>query len=479
MTTNRTEIYAGGSWLEAHASARVTMTNPATEEIIGTAPDADSTDVHAVVSAARTGFRESGWRDLTPLQRAEHLAPFADHLRSRAEEIGSFITTENGTPAALSTAVNVFGGTSMLDYYRQLAGSLEMEDDRTSTIVRKEARGVAAMIVPWNGPMILALQKLGPALVAGCSVVIKPSPETSLDASFLADAAEAAGLPDGVLNIVTGGRDTGAALVAHRDVDHVSFTGSTAGGKAVGAACGAALKSHTLELGGKSAAIVLPDADLDLFLGSFGQLCLANSGQGCFLSTRVLIHRSLYQDLSERIASAMESARVGDPLDVDTMYGPLINVDAYRRVLDHIESAQSEGAKLLTGGGRPSHLNRGYFVAPTVFGNVDPSMRIFREEIFGPVLSLTPFDDDDDAVRLANESDFGLGGMVFTRDLDRGNAMARRVETGSIGINGYTLDVTAPFGGYKDSGVGRELGPEGIEPFLQYKSIYQPGGAFF
>jgi betaine-aldehyde dehydrogenase len=334
---------------------------------------------------------------------------------------------------------------------------------------------VAALIVPWNGPQGAIAWKLGPALAAGCTAVLKPAPETSLDAFVFAEAVIEAGIPAGVVNIVTGGRETGAALVAHPGVRKVAFTGSTAAGRAVATACAADFKRVTLELGGKSAAILLEDVDLDAFRPFVATACSPMTGQVCRALTRVLAPRSRYEEVVDAVASAMEEIPTGDPMDPVTVFGPLVAERQRDRVEGYIKVGVEEGAKLVTGGGRPRGLDVGYYVEPTVFKDVSNDMRIAREEIFGPVLAVIPYDGEEDALRQANDSDYGLGGAVFTRDVEHGTEIARRMETGSVGVDHYDLPVEAPFGGVKCSGMGRELGPESLGPYLETKSIYRAG----
>ena len=340
--------------------------------------------------------------------------------------------------------------------------------------MRREPIGVVGAIVPWNYPQTLAAFKYGAALAAGCTVVMKPSPETVLDAFLLAEAIEAAGIPAGVINIVPGGRELGAYLVAHRDVDKVAFTGSTAAGRRVAETCGRLLRPVTLELGGKSAAIVLEDADLDLAkIGNdLFAATLVNNGQTCYLGTRVLAPRSRYDEVVDTLAAFASSMAVGDALDPGTQIGPMASQTHRDRVEGYIAKGSSDGARLVVGGGRPRDLDRGWFVEPTVFADVDNSSTIAQEEIFGPVLSVIPYGDVDDAIRIANDTDYGLGGSVWTTDAERGKDVARRVRTGTIGINKYLPDPAAPFGGIKASGIGRELGPGAISAYQQFKSIY-------
>jgi aldehyde dehydrogenase (NAD+) len=344
--------------------------------------------------------------------------------------------------------------------------------------VRREPVGVVAAIVPWNVPALLTMSKLAPALLAGCTVVLKPAPETPLDAFILAEAVAEAGLPPGVVNVVPGGREVGEHLVRHRDVDKVAFTGSTAAGRIIGGICGEQLKRCSLELGGKSAAIVLDDADLAVVTQGLKVSSLLNSGQGCVNQSRVLASRANYDNVVEAVVETMRTMPLGDPADPATEIGPMVTRRHRERVEGYIALGEREGAKLAYGGtGRPDGLDRGWYVRPTVFHHADNSMRISREEIFGPVIAVIPFDDVDDAVRIANDSEYGLAGSVWSSDSEAGNAVARRVRTGMVGINGFVPDFAAPFGGYKASGIGREFGAEGLSAYTEIKSIFPPPAA--
>ena len=366
----------------------------------------------------------------------------------------------------------------VLRYYADLLRSSSFETQQphllggTST-VRREPLGVVAAISPWNYPQTLASFKIAPALAAGCTIVLKPSPETLLDSFLFAEAVAATSIPAGVVNIVPGGREVGAYLVGHPGVDKVAFTGSTAAGRLIAETCGRLLRPVTLELGGKSAAIVLDDADLDLeVVGErLFESLLVNNGQTCYLGTRVLAPDNRYDEVVDTLAAFVSGLPVGDALDPQTMIGPMASALHRDRVEGFIDKGRGEGARLVTGGGR-SDRDRGWFVTPTVFADVDNRSAIAQEEIFGPVLAVIRYGDIDDAVRIANDSRYGLGGTIWTTDPDRGAAVARRVHTGTIGINRYLPDPSAPFGGVKDSGLGRELGPEGLSAYLNVKTIY-------
>ncbi|MDZ4265690.1 MAG: aldehyde dehydrogenase, partial [Mycobacterium sp.] len=389
------------------------------------------------------------------------------------------VSSQNGMPIAVSRQLEAVFPATLLRYYAGMVRDRESEESRPglfggTTLVRRTPVGVVGAIVPWNFPQTLAAFKYAPALAAGCTVVIKPSPETVLDSYLLAEAVQEAALPPGVVNIVTGGRDVGAHLVAHPGVDKVAFTGSTGAGRQIAETCGRMLRPVTLELGGKSAAIILDDADLDLTTTAqnlFGATLL-NNGQTCYLSTRILVPRSRYAQIVDVFTGFVEGLTVGDALDPDTQIGPMASARHRQRVESLIAQGRAEGARVTAGGGRPSQLDKGWFVEPTVFADVDNSFTVAREEIFGPVLSLIPYTEVDEAVQIANDSDYGLGGTVWSSDPERAVEVARRVQTGTIGINQYLPDPTAPFGGVKASGLGRELGPEGLAAYENQKSIY-------
>lgn len=478
MTIDYDKLYLAGSFTSSTGFGTIPVHSPLTGDRIGSVPEAEESDVDRAVAAARQAFDDpSGWARWTPEQRGEVLERFAVALERRGPEFARRVSMQNGMPITLAHAFEGGFPPMLVRYFAQLMKDLPQEETRPgmlggSSRVLRQPIGVVAAIVPWNVPQAISFLKLGPALAAGCTVVLKPAPETVLDAMLLSEAAADAGLPDGVLNILPGGRELGAYLVSHPGVDKVSFTGSTAAGRSIGETCGRLLRPVTLELGGKSAAIVLDDADLSANLEAFFGVTLLNNGQICWLNSRVLAPRSRYDEVLDTIVGLARSIKLGDPLDPSTQMGPLVSERQRHRVEGYIEKGLSEGARLVTGGGRPKGLDGGWFVEPTVFADVDNETTIAQEEIFGPVLSVIPYSSQDEAIAIANRSDYGLGGSVWTSDPDRGESVARQVQSGTIGINAYTNDPTAPFGGIKASGLGRELGPEGLAAYQAHKTIY-------
>jgi aldehyde dehydrogenase (NAD+) len=473
----RDRVYIGGRWQHPASSATIDVVSPHTEEIIGRVPDGTPADMDAAVAAARDAFDNTDWATRPASERAEMLQRLADLYAARLDDIADLITAEMGSPTTYSRAAQAPGPLLMLTTSLELAKTYPWEERRPGTfgsavLVRREAIGVVAAIAPWNGPQFVAISKLAPALLAGNTVVLKPAPETPLDAFLLADLLDEAGLPPGVVSIVPAGREAGEYLVSHPGVDKVAFTGSTAAGRRIGAICGQHLKRCTLELGGKSAAIILDDADIGLTMQGLRSASLSNSGQVCVAQTRILASRERYGEVVDALGKLVESMPVGDPTDAATEIGPLAARRQQQRVDSYIALGQDEGAHVVAGGtGRPDGLDTGWYVKPTVFANVTNDMRIAREEIFGPVLAVIPYDDVDDAVRIANDSDYGLAGSVWTGDPEEGLNVARRVRAGTFGVNQYTADFRAPFGGYKASGVGREYGPEGIDIYVEMKTI--------
>jgi betaine-aldehyde dehydrogenase len=436
---------------------------------------------HAV-AAARKAFDRGPWPRMQPAERASILRELAASLRERSPQISELICNEMGAPISFLRA-SEFAVPAMLEYYAELGESWPYETSRSGlggvARVRQEPVGVVAAIVPWNGPLALMMLKCSAAMMAGCTVVVKPAAETPLDAYFAADACKAVGLPPGVLNIVPGGRDAGEHLVKHPGVDKVSFTGSTAAGRQIASICGTQLKRCSLELGGKSAAIALDDASPEEVANVAVPLGLAwINGQACAALTRILVPRARQHEFVEALRNRLAALKVGDPRDGQTDIGPLVAERQRDRVERYIEVGRQEGAVIVCGGGRDKRLRRGWYIEPTLFADVRNEMSIAQEEIFGPVGVVIPYDGGDaEAVAVANDSIYGLGGAVFTRDPARGYAVAKSVRTGIMGVNTYYYDLKCPFGGMKASGIGREMGPEGLSSFFELKSIFGYSGA--
>jgi betaine-aldehyde dehydrogenase len=474
-------LFIGGDWIEPSSSARFDVVSPTSEELVGQVPEAQNADIDKAVAAARDAFDHGPWPHMTPAERAVVLTKAADAIRNDMQGISELISNEMGSPVSWGMLAQVLAPTMIMDYYAGLASTFAFDTVKDGLLgpvmVTKEPVGVVAAITPWNVPLFLAAAKLSPALLAGCTVVFKPAPETPLDANVLAEILADAGLPKGVLSVVPAGREVGDYLVNHPGVDKVSFTGSTVAGRKIGAACGANLKRVSLELGGKSAAILLDDVDLAATMPLMMPNAIMNNGEACISLTRILAPRDRYAEVTEALVEQVRALKVGDALDPATEVGPLVAERQRDRVEGYIRLGEEEGAKIAIGGGRPDGLDKGWFVDPTVFVDVDNSMRIAQEEIFGPVLSVIPYDDEADAVRIANDSDYGLCGAVFTGDNDRGLNVARQVRTGTYMVNSnIPIDFSSPFGGYKASGVGREFGEDGLELFLEKKVINFPAG---
>lgn len=478
--THVDSIFIEGAWTPARGTGRNPVTDPATGEVWGSVPDGTVEDVDAAVASARRAF-DGEWPRLAPSERAAYLLRIAEEVEKRADELSLTNSRENGSPVSESAgaAANAAG---IFRYFATLAGYLEREDVRAfpkgggESVVRRDPIGVCALIAPWNFPINLVVIKLAPALLAGCTVVIKPASPTPLSLRVIIDAVAAAGVPAGVVNLVTGSGRLGDALVKHPGVDKVAFTGSTPVGRKIAAACGELLRPVTLELGGKSSAIVLPDADLDAMSKVLIRSSMRNTGQTCYISSRILAPASRYDEVVDMITATIAAGKQGDPLDPDTVFGPCATESQYRTVLEYVESGLAEGARATTGGRAArlgGGLEGGYFVEPTVFADVTPDMRISREEIFGPVLCILKYDDVDEAVALANNTEFGLGGLVFGKDPEAALAVADRMDTGSVGINFFASNHAAPFGGRHDSGLGTEYGIEGLNAYLSYKSIHR------
>ncbi|SDJ63175.1 betaine-aldehyde dehydrogenase [Nonomuraea maritima] len=471
-------LFIGGEWVTPAGTSTVDVISPHTEEVVGRVPEGTAEDMNRAVAAAREAFDHGPWPRMTFAERAEVITRLAAIYNERQSEMAQLITEEMGSPITFSNLAQAPQPLGMLQYYAELGRTFVQEEQRPGVFgpitVRREPVGVVAAVVPWNVPQFVTMTKVAPALLAGCTIVLKPAPETPLDAYLLAEWAAEAGLPAGVLNIVVAGREVGEHLISHPGVDKVAFTGSTAAGRRIGSICGEQLKRVSLELGGKSAAIVLDDADLASSMGFLSLASLMNNGQACVAQTRILASRSRYDEVVEAVAGMVKAQAVGDPADPATGIGPLVARRQQERVEGYIKLGMEEGAKVVVGGlDRP--YDRGWYVSPTVFAGVSNDMRIAREEIFGPVLAVIPYEDEADAVRIANDSDYGLAGTVWTADPERGMDVARRVRTGTYGVNCFMLETNAPFGGYKASGIGRELGPEGLNGYLEYKSISRLG----
>ncbi|MEV7319548.1 aldehyde dehydrogenase [Streptomyces sp. NPDC093970] len=473
-------LFIGGRWVPASGDRVINAVSASTGDHLGAVPAGSRDDIDRAVGAARAAFdAPAGWASWSTARRADTMIRLAAALEARQGATADAVSAQNGMPITVSRSFEGVVPPALLRYYAALADSVPREEVRTglprgTTLVRREPVGVVAAVMTWNFPQTIAFFKIAPALAAGCVLVLKPAPETVLDSVLLAEAVEEAGIPDGVINIVPGGRDTGAYLVSHPGVDKVSFTGSTRAGREVALACARLLRPVTLELGGRSAAVVLEDADLAAHAEQFFMAALLNNGQTCFASARILAPRARYRDVVEFCTATARDAVVGDALDPGTRIGPLASRRQRERVLGYIRTGRDEGARLTTGGGRPPGLDRGWFVEPTVFADVDNASTIAQEEIFGPVLTVTPYDGEDEAVRLANESLYGLAGTVWTADPEHGARVAARIRTGTVGLNGYLPDLTSPYGGRKDSGLGTELGPEGLQAYQQFQSIYHP-----
>lgn len=474
---NVTQLFIGGEWRDpATPGADIPIHDPATGELVGTAVLASREDTARAVSAAADALAE--WSGRSPADRAAAIDRIADAWERRAEDISLSVSREMGMPIGVSRFSNGVGGAATLRYYAELARALQQEEERRpisfvgSVTMRRNPVGVVAALAPWNFPCQLIVSKLGPALAAGCTVVVKPAAENALTAALIGEVVAEAGLPAGVVSVVPGRRDVVTALAADTRVDKVAFTGSTVAGRVIGGLVGERLGLTNLELGGKSAAIVLDDADLEVVFRELPFLAFLNSGQTCFAQTRVIATPGVYDEVVRRFAEWAEAQRLGSPLDERTTLGPLVSAAQKESVLEYIRVGLASGARLVSGGLDARVPDTGHFVAPTVFADVDNRSRIAQEEIFGPVLVIIPARDEDDALRLANDSEYGLAGSVWTRDAAHGAEIARRIESGSVGVNGYRPEQNAPWGGRKLSGTGRENGPEAVASFQRVDVIY-------
>ncbi|WP_315761609.1 aldehyde dehydrogenase [Sphingomonas sp. Y38-1Y] len=471
-----TPFFIGGDWQAGSGGPMLEVVAPHSEEVLMRYPEATREDVDRAVAAARRAFDEGPWPRMEPAERGAALKRVATLLRDRMPELAEAWTGQVG--AVIGFTRKASGQVpGLFDFYGDMAADYAFVEHRTRSSGGKvrvvgEPVGVCAAITPWNAPLVLLCYKVAAALAAGCTIVAKPSPETPVDSHILAECIAAAGLPEGVFNMVPGGREIGDHLVRHPGIDKVSFTGSTGAGKAIAGACAERLARVSLELGGKSAAIVMDDADLGAVLPSLVPYSMPITGQVCFSLTRVLVPRARQDEVMDAYVEAVRRVRVGDPFDDGVQMGPLSLSRQRDRVEGYVARGRAEGARLVTGGGRPAEHNRGFFFEPTVFADVTPDMTIAREEIFGPVVSFIAYDTESDMVAKANATDYGLHGAVYSADPERAYAVARQVRTGSLTINGMVVDIEMPFGGFKQSGLGREGGIEGLENYLETKTIY-------
>jgi acyl-CoA reductase-like NAD-dependent aldehyde dehydrogenase len=467
----RDRLYIGGEWVEPAGDGTIEVIDSTTEQVMGSVPEGTAGDVDRAVGAARIAFES--WSQVPPHERAAVCLAIGMRLAARGEEIAALVSREVGMPIELSAQIQA--GLPTMDFMciPEAVDQLEWEEQVGNSLVVREPVGVVGCITPWNYPLHQIAAKVAPALAAGCTVVVKPSEVTPLNAFVLAEICDQVGLPAGVFNLVPGyGQTVGEAMVAHPGIDMISFTGSTRAGRRIGEVAAGSVKRVALELGGKSPNVILDDADLLKAVPDGLGKCFLNSGQTCSALTRMLVPRARLEEVEQIAAATLPHLSVGDPLEPGHTMGPLVSEAQRERVRDYIRKGREEGAKLVAGGEEPpSGAEQGYFVQPTIFSEVTPEMTIAQEEIFGPVLVLMPYEDEEDAVRLANDTIYGLAGGVWSGDEDRARRVARRLRTGQVEINGAAFNPQAPFGGYKQSGHGRELGRFGLEEFLETKAI--------
>ncbi|GAA5032239.1 aldehyde dehydrogenase [Streptomyces siamensis] len=473
------QLFVGGSWVAPSSAELLDIQSPHDRTVIGRAAQAQPADVDRAVAAARAAFDAGPWPRTAPADRIAVLRRYNALREAHAEKIAELISAENGS-ARWFTLAGQPGLSRQANAYFKAAEELDWEEalapgDPASpvrSLLRREAVGVVAAVIPWNSPFSAANAKIIPALLAGNTVVLKVSPENSLSMGFLAELLQQAGLPEGVISVLPADRETSEYLVSHRDVDKIAFTGSTRAGRRIASIGGEQLKRVSLELGGKSAAVILPDADLDKAVQGLKFASLLNNGESCIAHTRILAPRGRYEEVVAALKDLVESLKVGDPGDPETFIGPMVRRDQQQRVRDYIELGIREGARLVTGGPQvPAGLEGGNYVTPTVFADVDNTMRIAQEEIFGPVLVVIAYDDEDEAVRIANDSEYGLSGGVWSADEAHALDVARRIRTGTVTVNGASIGFDGPFGGFKASGIGREYGAVGLAQYIEYKTV--------
>lgn len=474
--TSFTQNFIGGERVAPHGTEFLEVRSPYDGTLVGTVPAASRADVDLAVAAARRAFDAGPWPRMAPQERQAILRRFAELHAAKVDDFARLISSENGSPIWFTTAVQ-HGVAVQNQAYLQAAASYPWEIRQAAmphgeTLWRREPLGVVAAIIPWNAPQQSALVKLFPALLAGCTAILKLAPETALDGQLLGEMFAEAGVPKGVVSILAADRDVSEYLVGHSGVDKIAFTGSTAAGKRIASLAGESLKRVSLELGGKSVAAILPDADMTTAIAAMPYGAFINNGQSCVAQTRLLVPADKHDQFVEGLVASVSALKIGDPGDPQSFITPLVSARQQARVLDYIALGIGEGATVAVGGtGMPEGIERGAFVKPTVFANVNNSMRIAREEIFGPVVCVIPYKDIDEAVAIANDSPYGLAGSVWTSDQENGLQFARRIRTGTMSVNGRGPDFLAPFGGYKQSGIGREFGAEGISHYIEHKSI--------
>jgi acyl-CoA reductase-like NAD-dependent aldehyde dehydrogenase len=476
---NADRFFIGGEWVQPSSDAKIDVIDSGTEEIFFSIAEAQAADISRAVAAARQAFDDGPWPRLTHAERAGYLRAIADGMARRGEDLGQIWPRESGVLAAIARHSGA-GSAQTFSYYAGLADTFPFEEPAKPSagdfgLLVREPVGVVGAIIPWNAPMSLISYKVAPALLAGCTVILKSSPEAPGEGYILAEVAESVGLPPGVLNVVTADREVSELLVRDPRVDKITFTGSTAAGRRIASICGERIARCTLELGGKSAAVILDDMDIATAAGTLARAECFLSGQVCSSLTRVVVTRSRHDELLEALAGTFSQVRVGDPFESATQMGPLAASRQRDRVLGYIARGVEDGATLATGGGRPADLDRGWYVEPTVFGNVSNSSVIAQEEIFGPVISVIPAEDEADAVKIANDTIYGLNASVFTNDVDRARAVAGQLRSGTVGHNAFRTDFGVSFGGFKQSGIGREGGTEGLHPFLETKFVVLDG----
>jgi acyl-CoA reductase-like NAD-dependent aldehyde dehydrogenase len=473
-------FFIGGEWVQPSSDAKIDVIDSGTEQLFFSVAEAQAADISRAVAAARQAFDEGPWPRMSHAQRAEYLRAIAAGLREKTEDLGQIWPRESGVLHVIARG-SAKGSARTFEYYAGLADTYPFEEPAQPTaggefgLIVREPVGVVGAIIPWNAPMGLISNKIAPALLAGCAVVLKSSPEAPGEGYLIAEIAEAVGLPPGVLNVVTADREVSELLVRDPRVDKITFTGSTAAGRRIASICGERIARCTLELGGKSAAVILDDMDIATAASTLARAECFLSGQVCSSLTRIVVTRRRHDELVEALAGAFSQMRVGDPFDTQTQMGPLVASRQRDRVEGYIAKGVADGATLATGGGRPKDLDRGWFVEPTVFGNVDNSSTIAQEEIFGPVLSVIPAEDERHAVAVANDTIYGLNASVFTNDVDRARDVARQLRSGTVGHNAFRTDFGIAFGGFKQSGIGREGGREGLLPFLETKTVILEG----